>query len=199
MSTFRQEPKGDVIVIRPLVRRGGLIDRKRASFLYLREPRLNMDKREQALDLFQQAYERQMKGDLETAIFLYKRSIAVSPTAEAHTFLGWAYSFQGRYRDAIRECKRAIEADPDLGNPYNDIGVYLTEEGRYDEAIGYLRRALLAKRYEALHYPHYNLGRAFEKKGWWREAITEYQEALRINSEYPLAERSLAKLRALLN
>jgi tetratricopeptide (TPR) repeat protein len=134
-----------------------------------------------------------------SAIEIYKESISVQPTAEAYTFLGWAYSFQGRYREAILECQNAIRTDPDLGNPYNDIGVYLTEEGRYDEAIPYLQRALRAKRYESPHYPHYNLGRAFEKKGWWLEAIAEYQEALRIEGDYPLAERSLVKLRALLN
>ena len=70
-----------------------------------------------AYDLFQEAYERQMEGELEGAIELYQRSIATYPTAEAHTFLGWAYSFQGRLDDAIEECKKAIGIDPSFGNP----------------------------------------------------------------------------------
>jgi tetratricopeptide (TPR) repeat protein len=157
------------------------------------------NKRERALDLFQRAYEHQMRGDLQTAISLYKASIDTFPTAEAYTFLGWTYSFQGRYEEAILECQKAILADPDLGNPYNDIGVYLTERGRYDEAIPYLLRAMGARRYEAIHYPHFNLGRAFEKKGRWPEAVQEYEEALRIDPEFLPAERALARLRALLN
>ena len=52
-----------------------------------------------------------------------------SPTAEAHTFLGWAYSFLGDYESAITECRNAIELDPDFGNPYNDIGAYLIQQG----------------------------------------------------------------------
>ena len=40
------------------------------------------DKRE-AWQLFQQAYERQMKGELEEAVTLYKKSIETHPTAEA--------------------------------------------------------------------------------------------------------------------
>jgi hypothetical protein len=36
--------------------------------------------------------------------------------------------------DAITECHHAIEVDPDFGNPYNDIGAYLIEQG-----IGTLR------------------------------------------------------------
>lgn len=158
-----------------------------------------MDKRDRALNLFQEAYEQQMDGDLEAAIALYKRSLKVLPTAEAHTFLGWTYSFQGRYEDAIRECQKAIAADPDFGNPYNDIGAYLIEAGRLDEAIPYLKRAMAAKRYEAYHYPHYNLGRVFEKKGMWSEAIREYREALRIQPDYALAHRNLVKLQAQLN
>ncbi|MCH7979806.1 MAG: tetratricopeptide repeat protein, partial [Acidobacteria bacterium] len=42
---------------------------------------------------FQRAYARQMKGELDEAVELYKKSIEVLPTAEAHTFLGWTYSF----------------------------------------------------------------------------------------------------------
>ena len=158
-----------------------------------------MNKRTRALDLFQKAYEKQMQGDLVTAIDLYKKSIEVLPTAEAHTFLGWTYSFQDRYEEAIEECEKAIRTDPDLGNPYNDTGVYLIEKGRYDEAIPYLHRALKAKRYEALHYPHFNLGRALEKKGLWLEAMKEYREALRLQSNYRLAELSLYRLTALMN
>ncbi|HXH86357.1 MAG TPA: hypothetical protein VNI35_05995, partial [Nitrospira sp.] len=82
------------------------------------------DKRE-AWQLFQQAYERQMKGELEEAVSLYRRSLATHPTAEAHTFLGWTYSFMGRLDDAIEECHLAIARDPEFGNPYNDIGAYL--------------------------------------------------------------------------
>ena len=53
-----------------------------------------------AIELWRDAYRRQMAGDLDEAITLYRRSLAVRPTAEAHTFLGWTYSFQGRFEDA---------------------------------------------------------------------------------------------------
>jgi tetratricopeptide (TPR) repeat protein len=158
-----------------------------------------MEERERAMELFEIAYQCQMEGELELAIDYYKQSIEVYPTAEAYTFLGWAYSFTGRYRDAIAECEKAIATDPDFGNPYNDIGAYLIELGRYDEAIPYLEKAIIAKRYEALHYPHYNLGRVWEKKGMWFEAIKEYTKALELRSDYQLALRSRARLRAQMN
>ena len=88
---------------------------------------------ERAIELWRQAYRRQMEGELDVAIGLYKQSIQVRPTAEAHTFLGWTYSFQGRLEEATAECLRAIEIDPEFGNPYNDIGVYLMQQNKLEE------------------------------------------------------------------
>src|SRR5215831_8755927 len=110
---------------------------------------------EQARKYFEQAYRHQMKGELEEAAALYKKSIETFPTAEAHTFLGWTYSFDGRLDEAISECRRAIEIDPDFGNPYNDIGAYLIEQGALDEAIPWLEKATRATRYESYCFPHY--------------------------------------------
>src|ERR1044071_10289007 len=79
----------------------------------------------EAIELFRRAFEAQQVEDYEEAITLYQRSIATYPTAEAHTFLGWVYSFQQRYDEAIEECLEAIRVDETFGNPYNDIGSYL--------------------------------------------------------------------------
>src|SRR5205823_391549 len=53
--------------------------------------------RREAKEMFVRAYEAQQAGDYAEAIELYRRSIALHPTAEAHTFLGWVYSFEERY------------------------------------------------------------------------------------------------------
>jgi tetratricopeptide (TPR) repeat protein len=152
-----------------------------------------------AIELFQRAYEYQMSDELDLAIEYYKRSIEVYPTAEAHTFLGWTYSFQGKLHEAIAECKKAIEVDPDFGNPYNDIGAYLIELGRYDEAIPWLEKAIHAKRYESRHYPHYNLGRVYLIKGMIKKALEEFQKALEIYPDYILAKETIDKLKFTLN
>src|SRR5256885_11051849 len=100
-----------------------------------------------AWEVLQDAYQAQMEGDYERAVELYHSSLELYPTAEAHTFLGWAYHFQGKIDDAIAECKRAIEIDPDFGNPYNDIGAYLIEMGRSEEAVPRPGPPLLDARY----------------------------------------------------
>jgi tetratricopeptide (TPR) repeat protein len=157
------------------------------------------DSQERAHKLFQQAYEAQMQGELDRAVELYQSSIEIFATAEAHTFLGWTYHFQGKTEDAVAECKRAIEVDPDFGNPYNDIGAYLIELGRPDEAIPWLERATRARRYDPRHFPYFNLGRAYFAKGMFLRARECFQDALRIEPRYTLARHAVENLRRMMN
>jgi tetratricopeptide (TPR) repeat protein len=156
-------------------------------------------RKQSALQFFQQAYEAQMRGDLDEAADLYKQSIEAFETAEAHTFLGWAYSFMGLTDEAIAECHRAIEVDPDFGNPYNDIGAYLIEKGDHNGAIKWLERAKSAARYEAYFYPHFNLGRVYQAKGRYFEALREYKAAIDLNPDYKLAIKAFRNLQSKLN
>lgn len=157
------------------------------------------DRQAQAQQRFQEAFDAQMEGDYARANELYRGSIALHPTAEAHTFLGWTYHMQGNVPEAIAECKRAIEIDPDFGNPYNDIGAYLIDLERYDEAIPWLERAIAAKRYDPRHFPHFNLGRAYLAKGLLNRAREQFQKALEIEPRYTLARQAIEKLRRMVN
>jgi Tfp pilus assembly protein PilF len=138
---------------------------------------------QRALDLIEQAMKHQMAREFDDAIRLYKESIAAYPTADAHTYLGWAYSFIGRVNEAIAQCEIAIQLDPEFGNPYNDIGVYLMQQQRFDDAIPWLERAKAAKRYEPRHFPYINLGRIYLTKGMIQKALEEFAGALKINPE----------------
>jgi Tfp pilus assembly protein PilF len=152
-----------------------------------------------ALELWWEGYAHQMRGDVERAIELYSESIGLHPTAEAYTFRGWAYRFQGRVDDAIAECHKAIAVDPDFGNPYNDIGAYLLDQGNLDEAVAWLERAKCAPRYEPRHFPCMNLGRLYEAKGMITEAIAQFEAALAIQPGDPTCIHNVARLRAMLN
>jgi tetratricopeptide (TPR) repeat protein len=156
-------------------------------------------RQQRAIRFFNEAYQLQRKGELEKAADCYKKSIECYPTAEAYTFLGWTYSFMGRLDDAIEQCHKAIEIDPTFGNPYNDIGAYLLQKGEIDEAIPWLQRALQATRYESYHYPHVNLGRAYEAKRDWLRAKDEYRKALDIEKDYTPAAQGLARILGYLN
>ena len=152
-----------------------------------------------ALALWREGTQRLLAGELDEAIALFTRSLETRPTAEAYTFRGWAYSFAGRLDDAIVECQKAIATDPEFGNPYNDIGCYLMEQGRMDEAIPWFGRAKTAARYEPRHFPYLNLGRLRAARGEVAEALVELEGALVEHPGDPIALRLLETLRFKVN
>jgi len=160
---------------------------------------VSSDRRLKAKELFHEAYEAQVAHDYELAIELYLRSIEVHPTAEAHTLLGWVYSFQDRYDEAIEECLEAIRVDETLGNPYNDIGSYLLAKGDSYGSVRWFKRALLAPRYESYAFPHFNLGRVYESRRKLREAAKHYGLALEQNPGFTEAAVALRRIQSKLN
>jgi len=157
------------------------------------------NKEEDAAKCLRGAYDLQMAGKVDEAIALYLKSIAAQPTPEAHTCLGWAYSVKNQFGDAIRECERAIRLDPEYGNPYNDIGAYMIETGRWEEAIPWLEKATAAERYDGRFYAWYNLGRVWEHMGDWAQALEAYRHALEQNPEYTLAAKAIGRMESMLN
>jgi Tfp pilus assembly protein PilF len=154
---------------------------------------------EKALELWQEGASRLMQGDLDEAVSLFTQSLELRPTAEAYTFRGWAYSFAGRVEEAIEECRKAIATDPSFGNPYNDIGCYLMEQGKLDDAVSWFEQAKRAPRYEPRHFPYLNLGRLHASRGEFAEAIQEFQGALRESPDDPVAMRFLDEMKFKVN
>ena len=149
---------------------------------------------ELAVSYFRLAYEHQMRGDLEEAVANYKKSIEIYPTAEAHTFLGWTYSFMNHLDEAIEECKKAIAIDPEFGNPWNDIGAYLIEKGQLHKAPSYLMRATQAQRYDSRSFPWANMARIWERVGARFRALECYRKALAENPDYTAAQAAIERL-----
>jgi len=160
---------------------------------------IEKDKIELAAEYFNKAYKLHLDRNIKEAIEAYKKSIDYYPTSKAHTFLGWAFSLNGRFEEAIEECKIAIDLDPDYGNPYNDIGSYLINLEKYDEAIYWLEKAIDAPFYQSKHYPFYNLAKIYERRGDWFIALNYYSEALKLNPDYQLAKNGFIRLTALMN
>ncbi len=149
---------------------------------------------QEAVALLEKGYRDHMQGKLREAMRVYKRSLSLFPTAEAHTFLGWAYSFQNRYAEAIAECETAIAIDSAFGNPYNDIGSYLIALKRPEEAIAWLEEATRAERYGPRHFPWANLGRAHEALGDLNRAVDCYAKAHEIEPGYEHAAKAITRL-----
>ncbi len=153
------------------------------------------DKRQEAMEVVGKAYQLHMKGEVEKAITLYSKSLDICPTPEAFTFRGWAHSHSKDYEEAIADCHRAIDLDPEFGNPYNDIGAYYLEQGELDDAVPWLRMALKAQRYESYCFPHFNLGRVYEQRGDLETALQHYRSALDENPRYAMAAKAVERVK----
>lgn len=159
---------------------------------------LNNDK-QHAEDLCQNALALLHSGKILDAVELLKSSIMLHPTVKAHTHLGWAYSREGKFDLAIKECFIALEIDPDLGSIYNDIGAYLVQKGLISESEEWFRKAISARVYEARHFAFTNLARVVQSKGNWFEALQLYDTALKYREDYSPARTSRILLQALMN
>lgn len=147
----------------------------------------------EASRLFRMAYARQLDGDIDRALVLYEKSIRLHPTSEAHAYLGWAKSTRARLDEAIAHCVEAIRLDPEFPNAWNDIGAYLIELGRPDEALFFLKRATRMKK-SSRCFPHYNLHRAYLAMGDRDRAVSHVQASLDADPEFSPAQDALADL-----
>ncbi|MFB6355708.1 MAG: tetratricopeptide repeat protein [bacterium] len=154
---------------------------------------------ERAREAFEKGYQLQINGDVEGAERHYRESLEYESTAEGHTFLGWALSQRNQFDEAIEQCKKAIDIDPDFGNPYNDIGVYLLEQGEMDQARPWFNMALDAPRYESYCFPHFNLGRIHLMRGHFNEASRHFRLALEEREDFEKARKALHRIKSRLN
>ena len=167
------------------------------TLLLLGKPSLHsaQEKPSSAEELYNAGYLLTLLGAYEQALRLYDESLAIQPTAEAYTFKGWTFGQMGEYQRAIDEAQKAIRLDPDFGNPYNDIGVYLIELERDDESVTYFQKAKAAKRYCCYQFPHFNLGRILLQKGKPAEARRLFERALEYDPNYLPAKMGLEEIR----
>ncbi|MEV6368285.1 tetratricopeptide repeat protein [Micromonospora musae] len=81
-------------------------------------------------------------GEVALAIDWAARGVRAEPTKLGEVWLGYAYRSAGRTREALAALGRAIEHDPDDLAVYADIAGTLADNGRLDEALDWIDRAV---------------------------------------------------------
>ncbi|NES28713.1 tetratricopeptide repeat protein [Micromonospora terminaliae] len=81
-------------------------------------------------------------GEVALAVTWASRGVRAQRTKLGEVWLGYAYRSAGRTRDALAALERAVALDPDDLAVYADIAGTLADNGRLDEALGWIDRAL---------------------------------------------------------
>lgn len=114
--------------------------------------------------------------DWEGADTHFKEAIKLNRNyATAHHWYSVYLTARERHADALVEIQRAQELDPDSLIIATDIGFESFYSGRYDEAIKQLQSVLAMKQ----DFPLASLwlGRAYQEKAMYEQAVAEYQKA----------------------
>jgi tetratricopeptide (TPR) repeat protein len=130
------------------------------------------------------------RGALAEAEAQFREAIDLKPDyADAYSGLGDVLHRKGRLDEAIAKQREALRHDKanylaqtGLGNALVDKALEVGDKGLLDEGIGELRQALQLSKGEGF-ICHNNLGRALYLKGLVKEALTEYEEAIRLNRD----------------
>jgi tetratricopeptide (TPR) repeat protein len=120
----------------------------------------------------------------------YKSTLAQQPDAYImHLNLGALYLERDQLEPAEKELRLADKLAPDYPLTLNNLALLSSKQGRYDEALGYLIRSLMANPNEPV--PHLYLAQVYARMG--RTAYAE-KECLTAIGLAPLSPRGYAQL-----
>ena len=149
-------------------------------------------------DLFRMGHVLQQMAIHDLAAEHHGEAFRLAPTAESATFLAWGLSESDDVWGALGWCRKAIECDARLGNPWNDVGAILLAMGQPAAAIPWLATATKSQRYDAPGHPWSNLARAHEMMGHRMAAFEAARTALEHTPEDEVCLRIIRDLDMLL-
>jgi len=102
-----------------------------------------------------------------------------------HYNLALEYIHIDQKEKAIEQLRKAIEIAPGFANAYNNLGVLMMKQGKYDEAFDNFIRALTYDENNAI--AHNNLAFVLLKRGRLEEALSESRKALALQKDFTRA------------
>jgi protein O-GlcNAc transferase len=131
----------------------------------------------------------------EDAVLSYDRALRIKPGfADALNRRGAALVELKRYNDALACWDRLLQLDPKNAAAYANRAVTLEGLNRYDEALMSYERAIALEPNSAQIYANRGSLLAVELKRY-EQAISDYEQVLRLDREYPYARGHLLHTR----
>src|SRR6185369_1600864 len=134
-------------------------------------------------------------GRSDQALDLLKRAVAANPEHEAAYFnLADYFANRGLWRDALANYRTILSMNPAASIAAVNAGRILVEQGRVDEGIDELNRALDIDPHALDAY--IVLSSAYEKTGHDKEALAALDEARRIRPDDPAIQTARDRINA---
>lgn len=140
----------------------------------------------------QAAYEQAVKNLQDKRISLglnaLQQAIALDPdNAIYRNALGVVYLDLRRPVDAQAEFQRAVELNPSYAEAHHNLGLAQAEQGRFEQAITWYRKALTLPTYTTPEVAYNNMANASFAMGKFKEAEEAYRAALQLDNRMPSA------------
>ncbi|MGA2136141.1 MAG: tetratricopeptide repeat protein [Bryobacteraceae bacterium] len=141
-------------------------------------------------------------GNAGEAIGLFEKSLAANPRyTNARYNLGNALALQQHWLEAAEQFRKVLAESPDDAGARQHLGEVLrmwgdesAGAGKLDEAATHLRESLDFRQEDAAL--HSDLGTILARLGRFRDAVPEFETALRLDPTLDTARRNLAAARA---
>ena len=140
--------------------------------------------RGEALGYFHKGKRAQLRGDDEAALFNFRESLVVGPSAHAFYELVALEIKQGELQAAETDLGIGLKLYPHDYYLHNLLGSVRHEQGRYAEAIASFEEAIEDN--PALPWARINRGLTYHKKGDYDKALEDFDAVL---SVYPDQDR----------
>ncbi len=141
------------------------------------------------------------EGRLESAIDHFKHALSIRTKEEnpgrIHFYIGACLKEIERFDEAIKELKKAVEADSDDHANYNLLGFCYFKINQHEEAAACFRRAVEIDPYSAVDWA--SLGSNLRDLGKTEEAVEMYKKALALDPTMEFARINLTELTKILN
>ncbi|MBP0021974.1 MAG: tetratricopeptide repeat protein, partial [Cyanobacteria bacterium SBLK] len=145
------------------------------------------------------------QGKLEEAIEAYQQAIRLNPNyATAYNNWGAALFDQGKLEEAIEAYQQAISLNPNYATAYNNWGAALFDQGKLEEASTKCHQALRLPEQKdvtpaSAHTLARNcLGLIYQKQEKYEGAISEFQKAIQLDSNWQIPRNNLRETERLL-
>jgi type IV pilus assembly protein PilF len=135
-------------------------------------------------------------GQWDKAIEVYEKIIEDAFYGTPHFALsnmGVAYSHKKDYAQAEHYFLEALKLNPDFINALAGLGTMYIDQGRYNEAVVKLGRAV--RKDPKLGKLHFELGRAYRGQGDTVKARAEFAKAAELAPDTPLADEAQKELK----